>query len=202
MRRPLPRYTTSLEIPRPPGARLLEAFSPKLGRRMRLFDHASFELWIALEADPTVVSLCERPTRLATGAVVDFWAQRHDGEALLLLEHGEFVAPLVGERGGDMVLRMISAAELAAARTWTGNWQRMLPVTNGTRSESTRSLARAVLDCVREPVTLGCVEQQLATGDPSVIRGTIFELLRTGRLNAPSLHTRPLSLQTLLEPAR
>ena len=35
---------------------------------------------------------------------------------------------------------------------------------------------------------------------PTVVRGTIFELLRTGQLMAPSLHTQALSLHTLVEP--
>ena len=37
-------------------------------------------------------------------------------------------------------------------------------------------------------------------GDPAVVRGTIFDLLRTGQLMAPSLHTQALSLHTIVEP--
>jgi len=58
------RFRAPLEVTRPRGCRLLEAFSPKLARPIRLFDHASFEQWIRLEADPAVLSLCKRPTRL------------------------------------------------------------------------------------------------------------------------------------------
>ena len=32
------------------------------------------------------------------------------------------------------------------------------------------------------------------------VRGAIFELLRRGHLNAPSLHSQPLTLHTLFEP--
>ena len=35
-----PRFATPMDAPRPRGARLLEAFSPKLGRRVRVFDRA------------------------------------------------------------------------------------------------------------------------------------------------------------------
>jgi len=38
-------------------------------------------------------------------------------------------------------------------------------------------------------------------GDPPIVRGAVFELLRTGQLRAPSLQTETLSLHTLLEPA-
>jgi len=55
------RFHAPLEVARPRGCRLLEAFSPKLTRPIRLFERASFEQWIRLEADPAVLSLCERP---------------------------------------------------------------------------------------------------------------------------------------------
>jgi len=61
---------------------------------------------------------------------------------------------------------------------------------------------RAATNLVREPVALSLVEHELAVGDPSLVRGAIFELLRTGRLLAPSLHSQALSLHTPIEPAR
>ena len=64
-----------------------------------------------------------------------------------------------------------------------------------------KSLIKSVLNLVRQPLALFLVEHELAVGDPAVVRGTIFELLRTGQLMAPSLHTQALSLHTLLEPA-
>ena len=94
------------------------------------------------------------------------------------------------------------SAELAAASTWVSNWQRMLPVINATRGLLPRGVAKAVLNFVREPVALGRVEHEHCVGDPSLVRGTIFELLRTGLLRAPALHTQPLSLLTLLEPVQ
>ena len=43
---------------RPRGARLIEGFSPKLGRRLQFFDHTAFAVWIALEATPDVTGVC------------------------------------------------------------------------------------------------------------------------------------------------
>lgn len=65
MRSFAPRFSIPLDAPRPRGARLLEGFSPKLGRRICLFDRAAFDQWLRLEADPTVLCLCERPLRLS-----------------------------------------------------------------------------------------------------------------------------------------
>ena len=44
--------------------RMIEGFSPKLQRRVRLFSHSSFAQWMRLEADPAVSTFCERPARL------------------------------------------------------------------------------------------------------------------------------------------
>jgi hypothetical protein len=76
----------------------------------------------------------------------------------------------------------------------------MLPVINVTRALIPSKLLGSMLDYVREPIALARVEHELAVGDPAIVRGAIFELLRTGRLLAPSLHVEALSVHTLLHP--
>ena len=95
----------------------------------------------------------------------------------------------------------LAAAELAAAAMWVSNWQRMLPVVTVTRTLLPKGLAHSMLRFVRTPLALSLIEHQFSMGDPPLVRGAIFELLRTGQLQAPSLHNQPLSLHTLLEPA-
>ena len=41
------RHNNPLPIPRRGGTRLIEGKSPKLGRRVRLFNYASFAIWVA-----------------------------------------------------------------------------------------------------------------------------------------------------------
>ena len=53
-----PRFSEPIDMARPRGARLLEAFSPKLGRLIRHFDRAAFDYWVVLEADPGVEIFC------------------------------------------------------------------------------------------------------------------------------------------------
>jgi len=68
---------------RPKGARLQEGYSPKLKRRVQLFDYSSFPIWIRLEADPKVVAFCERPAPIGSpgnDALIDFWIRLADGE--------------------------------------------------------------------------------------------------------------------------
>jgi hypothetical protein len=180
---------------------LLQAFSPKLCRRVRLFDHASSDLWITLEADPEVLTFCERPARLGSGStaqLLDFWVQRRDREELLILERSD---ASVLEHVGGLATRAVTAADLAAQGVWITNWQLMLPVINATRGLVPKGLADSVLRLVHEPMALSRVEHELAIGDSSLARGAVFELLRTGLLSAPTLRTHALSMHTLLEPA-
>lgn len=100
----------------------------------------------------------------------------------------------------NVPLRLVPVAEQAAASVWVANWLRMIPVINATRDAQPKALIKSVLSLVRRPLALSLVEHELSVGDPAVVRGTIFELQRTGQLMAPSLHTRALSLHTLLEP--
>ena len=97
-------------------------------------------------------------------------------------------------------VEIVPLAELAAARVWISNWSRMLPVINA-RSLLPKSLSKSILGRVHGPEPVACVERDLAVGDPAIVRGAFFELLRTGRPRAPSLHFQPLDLYLILEPA-
>lgn len=191
-------------MPRPRGARLIEGYSPKLGRRLQFFDHATFGVWIGLEATPDVLTLCERPTRTGkaiSNPVVDFWARREAGEEFLLVPTKETDAPSL-DTYMDLPVRTITAGERAAQSIWTSNWMCMLPAINAARSSFSKATLKAMCDFVQEPMPLAVIETKFHSGDPSVIRSTAFELLRTGQLIAPELHVRPLSTGTILEPMR
>ena len=196
------RFSAPIETIRPRGARLIEGYSAKLQRRVRLFDHTSFAQWIRLEADPAVLAFCERPVRIGPqrdARLVDFWVHSVGGEAMLLLES----QPSEGTPSqlDDITVRTVGAAELAATRVWVTNWSWMLPIINTTRTLIPTTLLRAVLDQVCGPVALGRLEHDLSLGDPSLVRGAIFEQLRRGRIRAPSLHTQQINPHTVLEPA-
>jgi hypothetical protein len=192
-----------MSTPRPRGARLLTAFSPKLGRTVRAFDHAGFDQWIRLEADPGVNTFCEQPRRVGSGdegPLIDFWVARRSNEEMLFLERGQVSAKLPSSVQ-EITLRLVPAAEQAAAAVWVSNWQRLIPVINATRGLAPKTLVKSVLSLVHKPLALSLIEHELSVGDPAIVRGAIFELLRTGQLVAPSLHTQPLSMRTTVEPA-
>ena len=152
-------FVAPLDVPRSRGGRLIETFSPKLGRRAQFFDHPTFAQWIRLEADPTVTSICERPQRIGAAPdarVIDFWVRRADGEEFLALEpeHSGGLPPRVD----GLTLHTVTLAELAAAKMWISNWQRMLPVINVTRGLLPRRLLSSITRGIRQPIALGRLE--------------------------------------------
>ena len=198
-----PRFLAPMRAARPRGSRLLTAFSPKVGRTIRAFDHAGFDQWIRLEADPGVIAFCEHPRRVGSAAdspLIDFWAAGRSQEEMLIVERGQAASKLP-QSVQDIPLRTVSAAEQAAATIWVSNWQRMIPIINATRGLAPKTLAKSVLSLMRRPMALCFIERELSVGDPAIVRGAVFELLRTGQLVAPSLHTQSLSLHTTVEPA-
>jgi hypothetical protein len=65
-------------LARPRGAHRLEAFSPKLARRLTFYRRALLDQWVLLEADPTVIAFCERPGYILFGGqryLADFWVR-------------------------------------------------------------------------------------------------------------------------------
>jgi hypothetical protein len=56
-----PPIKTPVAIARPRGAPRLEAFSPKLDRRVMFYRRAILGQWILIEADLAAIAFCERP---------------------------------------------------------------------------------------------------------------------------------------------
>ena len=55
------RFQSAVSNTRSRGERVIEAYSPKLGRRLQCFGEHVFVEWLRLEADPTIQAFCERP---------------------------------------------------------------------------------------------------------------------------------------------
>ena len=180
---------------------MIEARSPKLGRLVQHYDQASFQQWVRLEADPSVSTFCERPARIgpdANSPLISYWVSHKQAREFLMLLTDDIPADLPHEHGGEP-LRVITPPELAAASIWIENWQRMLPVINCCAGLVTPALKKSVLALGNFPITLLAMEGALAKTQPMLLRAAVFELLRTGALVAPSLHTQRLSLHTILE---
>jgi hypothetical protein len=90
----------------------------------------------------------------------------------------------------------VLSADLAAARVWIDNWQRMLPCIVANRSLVSPSLQRAIERFLVHPRRLLEIEREVSSGDTVLVRTAVFGMLHAGRLSAPDLHTKALSLLT------
>jgi hypothetical protein len=67
---------------------MIEVRSPKLGRLVQHYDHASFQQWVCLEADPGVCAFCERPARIGpdpTSQLINYWVSRKQTQEFVML---------------------------------------------------------------------------------------------------------------------
>jgi hypothetical protein len=202
MENPL-RIAEPVALARPRGAHRFEAFSPKLARRMTFYRRAVVEQWVLLEADPSVIAFCERPGYIQIDRhkrLADFLVRYADRNELVILDD-RFSE--VDAKKSDRVLdvdtctiRRVVPAELAAARIWIENWQRMLPCLVANRDLVPPALPQAIARFVKEPRRLLDLEREFSTGDPVLVRTAVFGLLHSGRVSAPELRTQTLSLLT------
>ncbi|MBB2984768.1 hypothetical protein [Paraburkholderia tropica] len=197
------KISEPVALARPRGAHRLEVFSPKLSRRMIFFRRAQLDQWILLEADPAVITFCERPGYVVVGderRLADFWVRFSDRQELVILSDIEAEnLPVATHRDLDaaaLPVRTVGSAEIAAAQVWIDNWQRMLPYIVANRDLISAPLSRSIERFLAHPRRLLEVEREFATGDPVLVRAALFALLHAGKVNAPDLHTQPLSLLT------
>jgi hypothetical protein len=189
-------------ISRPRGAHRFEAFSPKLARRVTFHRRALLEQWLLLEANPKVISFCERPGYVLIDGnrrLADFWVRFADREELVVLideASNPDVEPLGHDLEAPSHVRLVASAELAAARVWTDNWQRILPYLVANRGLTPPTLRQAITRFLKGTQRLLTIEREFATYDLVIVRATLFGLLHTGRVSAPELQTQPLSLLT------
>ncbi|MFM0082800.1 hypothetical protein P0D72_28605 [Paraburkholderia sediminicola] len=197
------RIAEPVALARPRGAHRYEAFSPKLSRRLTLYTRPALEQWILLEANPAVVTFCERPGFVQLDGhrcLADFWVHYVDRQELVLLNYmsiGEEMTDAARELDGKaLAIRRVASAELVAARAWVGNWRCMLPCLIANRKLVLPSLSRPIERFLDKPKRLADVEREFSTGDPVLVRAALFGLLHQGKVCAPELHTQPLSLLT------
>lgn len=196
------RYSSPVSAPRPRGSRVVEAFSPKLGRRLQCFGRHAFDQWIRLESDPAVLTFCERPLTLDRDPdklLIDFWVRYRDQEILLVISD-EYPSSDNHSDNVALPIHTVPFAELAAARIWIANWERMLPCMIACRSFITDALIQAIIHYVSEPMQLSRIEREFGLGDPTLARAVVFSLLHRGQLQAPTLAAESLSYLTPFEP--
>jgi hypothetical protein len=181
------RFWVTVPQTRPRGARLLEGDSPKLKRRVRLFNYYSFAVWIPLETDPKAISFGERTA--STGApssvaLINFWI-------ISRIVATDFPITL-----HDLTVCCVQNVEPAAESVWIADWRCMQSVINASHSLLDPVLKKLVRAFVMQPIAIGRLVAQFAFGDSVRVRASISGLLCKGQPVASVLRAQPLSLCT------
>ena len=198
-----PTSSRPLPFVRGRSRRRIEVFSPKLARRLSLASYAQWQLWLALEANPLVVTFCERPARLdaTNSSVIDFWVQVRSASAgefwLLDAEDGgneiEVVtAPIPSERVRGLPIRHVTHSDLCGWTTPVANWARIIPYLVVWRRFSDVVLAQAIVVYLERSHTLDQIMAHFADHDPPMVEAALYSLVANGRVLSPDLAVSPL----------
>ncbi|WP_080403989.1 hypothetical protein [Burkholderia ubonensis] len=179
-----PHIAEPIALARPRGAHRFEAFSPKLARRVMFYRRPLLEQWLLLEANPKVLTFCECPGYVLINGchrLADFWVRYVDRDNLVLLSDStierDTKASYRDLDGSTSQIRLVVPAELAAARVWIDNWQRILPYLVANRRLVPRTLPSAIARFVKHPQRLLDIERKFSAGDPVLVRAALFSLL-------------------------
>ena len=201
---PKPTFSRPLPFVRGRSKRRIEVFSPKLARRLSLATYAQWQLWLALEANPLVMTFCERPALLdeANSSVIDFWVQLRGvaaGEFWLLdgKDGGNDIegiaVPIPSEQIRGLPIRHVTQTDLGGWTTPVANWARIVPYLVVWRRFSDVVLAQAIAVYLERSHTMDEIMAHFADHDPPMVEAALYSLVANGRLLSPDLAASPLS---------
>jgi hypothetical protein len=185
-----------------------ESFSLKAGSRVvRLYSDLAYDHWVLLEADPTVVSLCEEPIRIQmpvgdkwVGSILDMWYATRDGEEYFCeVKYARDIKSAAPDsRIGRQLAAQLAWAKGVGARyciatdltvrsrpKFLVNWKSALRYLAQNRAVRTEALQEAIREQVvrcRRGTTIGALASRFPAIDSSVFRTALFREIHAGRL--------------------
>ena|SRR5471030_1431075 len=197
---------------RPFGSHRFDVYSPKISRQLTLFGMAAVDLWTSLEADPDILTFCERPllipdTRPRRAA--DFWVQSRQGEQLLVLQRtgpipeGTPEAPdaIVPEPSliDGIAVRYVPADDFDRIRTKLTNWGWIIRDLAAFSRFVPESLCREVAMSIGSGKSIAQLQADLADFDGSTVRLAVYLLLHRGQAVCRQLATQALEPTHIVE---
>ncbi len=204
------RFLKAADNARPHKSHRYDLFGLKIERQLTLFGRRPLEAWIALEAEPSVVSYCERPLLIPDSSskrVVDFWVRYRDREELWLLERATD-----GSEKQREVLAAFALSNAAAAMSiryvpevrddklmYVANWGRIIRELSANRRFVSRNLTSLVKSHLSSPTSLGDLIDFFPAEDPVLVRSAAFALLHVGEAFCSDIDKQPIGMSSLLE---
>lgn len=196
-------YNRAVLFSRPAGRRRIEVFSPKIARRLSLGGYDAYRTWLVIEANPRIITFCERPTYVdgPRSPVIDFWVQLsddQDGEFWIIegLERPRSVpdkpAPQPFTHLHSLPVRYINRADLLSWATPISNWARILPFLVSHRRYRDKLLEQYIMSYLNRDESLDAVVGCFHQRDETTVQAALFQLLAEGRVISPDLACAPL----------
>ena len=201
------QYIRGLPFSCPAGRRRIEVFCPKIGRRLSLGGYDAYRTWLVIEANPQIVTFCERPTYVdgPRSPVIDFWVQLRGeppGEFWIvegLPRSSPKLASTPPERHShlhDLPVRYISRADLIGWSIPIANWARIIPYLVSHRRYRDALLEQQIMAFLNEDESADSVLAHFAQRDETTVQAALFQLLAEGRVISTDLACAPLDGST------
>ena len=209
---PTIRFTEPASDIRPYGSARLDGYAPKLARHITLYGENSLHALITLEADPSIITYCERPTvitDLQPERVLDFWVRRKDQEELWLIlrpsendwlhqDNAPTYAFKVWAEANNLKLLFLLPENLVRSQAWQDNWIEILGYIASNVSAIPKSILKEIESYVAQPRTIRDIEGNFASVDKILVRSAIFQLVHQGILKIPDIEESPLKKSTII----
>lgn len=190
------------------GNNLWQAYSPKLGRNIKLYSDLEYHHWILVEATPEIVTFCEQPVRMLSrvegrdrASYIDMWVKFKDGaEQYRELKYAKDLAQLEDKpflrrqlfiqeswcrRNGAEHL-VVTDEVVHANKLLLRNWRLILSILANARDADHRRLRQTILDIVDAHGKISIDElRRMIIGPEAALLAAIFELIQKGSIRAP-----------------
>lgn len=209
------RFLKAADNSRPYKSHRYDVYGLKIDRSVTLFGRTPLNTWVHLEANPAVISYCERPLivpDIKPKQVVDFWVRFHDREELWILlrpsesdadpnPHAAMPAFATWAASNKMAVRFIQPIDPREQLTYIDNWGRIIRELSANRRFVSPALVARVRECIGTSRSMAALISFFPEEDPVLLRAAAFSLLHAGMLRCTDINTQPLGSASILEAA-
>lgn len=191
------------------GNNLWQAYSPKLGRNVKLYSDLEYYHWILVEATPGIVTFCEQPIKMLSrvdgrdrASYIDMWVQWQDGaEEYRELKYAKDIAQIEFkpflrrqieiqtawcERHGVEHL-VITDEQVHANKLLLRNWRLILSILANAKGCNLGKYQHTLLSMIESEgqISIGDLHGKFVGTTETIFQAAIFDLIQRGLIKAP-----------------
>ncbi|HZW23989.1 MAG TPA: TnsA endonuclease N-terminal domain-containing protein [Gallionella sp.] len=191
------------------GNNLWQAYSPKLGRNVKLYSDLEYHHWILVEATPEIVTFCEQPIKMMSrvegrdrASYIDMWVQWKDGsEQYRELKYAKDIARIDNKpflrrqlaiqeswcNRHDIEHLVITDELVHANKLLLRNWRLILSILANAKGIDLRKYQHTILSMIESEgrISIGNLQGKYVGTTETIFQAAIFDLIRRGLVKAP-----------------